>query len=64
MPVEVKSGWVSQSKSLKVYADRYQPQRAYVLSANNVTHSNTRYYLPLYTAGRLLMEDYTAGSGL
>ena len=53
VPVEVKSGWVTQSKSLKVYTDRYHPSTTYTLSANNVRHANTRHYLPLYAAGRL-----------
>jgi len=53
IPVEVKSGRVTQSKSLKVYTDRYQPSLAYVLSANNITRRNIRHYLPLYMAGRL-----------
>lgn len=53
VPVEVKSGWVTQSKSLKVYIERYRPPRAYVLSANNVRRSNINHYLPLYAASRL-----------
>ncbi|MFA5182695.1 MAG: DUF4143 domain-containing protein [Syntrophales bacterium] len=53
IPLEVKSGRVTQSKSLNVYADRYQPSLAYVLSANNITRRNIRHYLPLYLAGRL-----------
>lgn len=53
VPVEVKSGWVTQSKSLKVYLERYRPPMAYVLSANNITQRNTVRYLPLYAAGRL-----------
>jgi predicted AAA+ superfamily ATPase len=53
IPVEVKSGRVTQSKSLKVYADRYQPTLAYILSANNITRRKIHHYLPLYMAGRL-----------
>ena len=53
VPVEVKSGWVTQSKSLKVYIERYRPPRAYILSANNVSQRNIVRYLPLYAAGRL-----------
>ncbi len=53
VPVEVKSGRVTQSKSLKVYSDRYQPKLAYVLSANNITRQKIRHYLPLYLASRL-----------
>lgn len=53
VPVEVKSGWVTQSKSLKVYTERYRPPRAYVLSANNVSRGNINHYLPIYAAFRL-----------
>ncbi len=53
VPVEVKSGWVTQSKSLKVYMERYRPPRVYILSANNISQRNIVRYLPLYAAGRL-----------
>lgn len=53
VPVEVKSGWVTQSKSMKVYMERYHPPRAYILSANNISRRNIVRYLPLYAAGRL-----------
>ncbi|MBU2262090.1 MAG: DUF4143 domain-containing protein, partial [Proteobacteria bacterium] len=53
VPVEVKSGWVTQSKSLKVYIERYHPPRVYILSANNISRRNIVHYLPLYAAGRL-----------
>jgi predicted AAA+ superfamily ATPase len=53
VPVEVKSGWVTQSKSLKVYIERYRPPRVYVLSANNISQRNIVCYLPLYSVGRL-----------
>lgn len=53
MPVEVKSGWVTQSKSLKVYADRYHPTAAYILSAKNIQQKGMNRYIPLYMASRL-----------
>jgi uncharacterized protein len=53
LPVEVKSGWVTQSKSLKVYVERYHPAKAFILSANNVNQRNIHRYLPLYATGRL-----------
>jgi predicted AAA+ superfamily ATPase len=53
VPVEVKSGWVTQSKSLKVYMERYHPSKAYILSANNGSQRNIVRYLPLYAACRL-----------
>ena len=58
VPVEVKSGWVTQSKSLKVYTERYHPPRAYILSANNISHGNINRYLPLYAAGLLNRDRY------
>lgn len=53
LPMEVKSGWVTQSKSLKTFTDRYHPSKTYILSANNVNHYDIRHYLPLYTASLL-----------
>jgi uncharacterized protein len=53
MPVEVKSGWVTQSKSLKVFTERYHPPEAYILSANNVSHRQLKHYLPIYAAARI-----------
>lgn len=53
VPMEVKSGWVTQSKSLKIFTDRYHPSKTYILSANNVNHSDIRHYLPLYMASLL-----------
>jgi predicted AAA+ superfamily ATPase len=53
VPVEVKSGWVTQSKSLKVFIERYHPPMGYILSANNISRKNIVRYLPLYAAGRL-----------
>jgi predicted AAA+ superfamily ATPase len=57
LPVEVKSGQVTQSKSLKVYAERYHPAKTYILSAKNVKQRNISRYLPLYMAGRLASRN-------
>jgi hypothetical protein len=54
VPVEVKSGWVTQSKSLKVYVERYRPQQTYILSANNAIEGRNRRCLPLYAATRIV----------
>jgi len=62
LPVEVKSGRVTQSKSLKVYAERYHPQRAYILSAKNVSLRNINHYLPLYAAAELGTAQGTRSS--
>lgn len=53
VPVEVKSGRVTHSKSLTIYIERYHPARAYLLSARNIADKNGRLGLPLYMAGRL-----------
>jgi predicted AAA+ superfamily ATPase len=53
MPLEVKSGRVTQSKSLKIYTERYRPPNACILSANNISKRNIVRYLPLYTVGQV-----------
>jgi uncharacterized protein len=53
IPVEVKFGVVPQSKSMNVYADRYQPNLTFVLNANNIVRRNIRHSLPLYMIGCL-----------
>ncbi|MBI5529323.1 MAG: ATP-binding protein [Deltaproteobacteria bacterium] len=53
VPVEVKSGHITRSKSLGVFEERYNPAQSFVLSANNVSRKGKRRFLPLYAAGRL-----------
>lgn len=54
LPVEVKSGWVTQAKSLKVFAEKYDPLYRTVLSAKNlqINHYNRLHHYPLYLASR------------
>ncbi|MCP4690791.1 MAG: ATP-binding protein [Desulfobacterales bacterium] len=54
LPVEVKSGRVTQAKSLKVYAEKYNPEYRTVLSARNmrIDHENRVHHYPLYLASR------------
>lgn len=54
IPIEVKSGWITQAKSLKVFADKYHPAYRVVLSANNlyIDHTNKIHRYPLYLAGK------------
>jgi len=54
LPVEVKSGWVTQAKSLKVFAEKYSPPFRTIMSARNLNIDNTNHvhHLPLYLAGR------------
>ncbi len=54
VPMEVKSGWVTKSKSLKVYIERYCPQQSIILSAENVKTHNSRLYVPVYAVGLLV----------
>jgi predicted AAA+ superfamily ATPase len=55
IPIEVKSGYITQSKSLKSFQDRYQPAYGVILSAKNYHTDEAkrlRYY-PLYLAQSL-----------
>jgi len=53
IPVEVKSGHRTRAKSLSQYLIKYAPTKAYKLSANQFSKSNTILNLPLYFAGKL-----------
>ncbi|HQO93253.1 MAG TPA: DUF4143 domain-containing protein, partial [bacterium] len=53
IPVEVKSGAVTQSKSLSVYNERYNPSFSIVVSAKNEGRQPKRWYVPVYAAGKL-----------
>ncbi len=57
LPIEVKSGWTTQSKSLKIFAQKYHPSYRTIFSANNINidlvHKVHRY--PLYLAARFPM---------
>ncbi len=59
LPVEIKSGWVTQAKSLKVFAQRYHPKYRAIFSANNLSLDpvNKIYRYPLYLASCFQMED-------
>ncbi len=49
VPIEVKSGYNTKSKSLKLFIEKYQPQRAIKLSLNNVNcNDNIIECYPLY----------------
>jgi hypothetical protein len=53
VPIEVKSGRVTRSRSLTVYSERYRPRISYVLSARNTAIQGDRRCLPIYRAGAL-----------
>lgn len=54
IPVEVKSGWVTQAKSLKVFADKYRPPFCAILSGRNLgaDRNLTKHFYPLYLASK------------
>lgn len=54
IPVEVKSGFVTQAKSLKVFAEKYAPEYRTIMSGRNlnIDRINKVYHYPLYLAGR------------
>ena len=54
IPVEIKSGWITQAKSLGVFVEKYSPLYSAVFSARNmgVNESAKRHYYPLYLASR------------
>ena len=53
IPIEVKSGTVTQSKSLKVYEQKYDPSYSCVISGKNIDKHGKRLLFPLYMAGRI-----------
>ena len=52
IPIEVKAGKVTQSKSLKVYEQKYNPSYSCVIGGKNFGRHGKRLILPLYVAGR------------
>lgn len=54
VPIEIKSGWVSQSKSLNVFAHKYAPPCRVIMSARNlhIDAKNRLHRYPLYLAAR------------
>ena len=61
IPIEVKSGWVTQAKSLKVFCGKYHPPYCAVLSARvlNASPGRRKRYYPLYLAARLLDAEFS-----
>lgn len=53
IPVEVKSGSVTHSKSLAAYIEKYKPMKAVVISGRNEGEKPRRSYVPIYAAGKL-----------
>jgi len=53
LPIEIKSGWVTQAKSIKVFAQKYKSRYRTIFSANNlfIDSINKVHRYPLYVAG-------------
>lgn len=62
IPVEVKAGKVTQSKSLNVFFKKYSPSKEFVFCARKYSSNQAkkRFFVPLYLAGKLpmLIDDY------
>jgi len=54
-PVEIKSGWATQSKSLAVFSQKYNPPLKIILSANNfsVNAGGRLIKMPLYLSSKI-----------
>lgn len=54
IPVEIKSGWVTKSKSLKFFAEKYKPAYRVIFSAKPLSIDNKSglHQYPLYMVGR------------
>jgi len=50
LPVEVKSGWVTQAKSLKIFSEKYNPEYRTIFSGRNlkIDTENRVHQYPLY----------------
>jgi len=58
-PIEVKSGWVTQAKSLKVFSQKYKPPYRTIMSAKNIhiDAKNRIHHHPLYLASKFPFKD-------
>ena len=54
IPVEIKSGWVTQAKSLTVFVQKYRPDYRVVMSGRNlkIDAENRIHQYPLYLASQ------------
>ncbi|WP_139786614.1 ATP-binding protein [Desulfamplus magnetovallimortis] len=60
IPIEIKSGWVTQAKSLNVFAGKYQPEYRVIFSGRNlhIDHEHKVHFYPLYLASNFpIMQD-------
>ena len=54
IPLEIKSGWVTQAKSLKVFAEKYKPPFCTLFSGRSLGSDQRlqKHYYPLYLASK------------
>ncbi len=52
IPIEVKSGWVTQAKSIKVFVEKYHSPYYVIFSANPLSCNDRTHRYPLYLADR------------
>jgi len=59
IPIEVKSGWVTQAKSLLVFAEKYAPPYRVIMSGRSfhVDAAKGIHHYPLFLAGRFPLAD-------
>jgi uncharacterized protein len=50
IPIEVKSGWVTHTKSAKIFAEKYQSPYRIVFSGKNLSFTQSVHNYPLYLA--------------
>ena len=57
-PIEIKSGWVTQAKSLKVFSQKYNPPYRTIMSARNISidTKNRSHRYPLYLAAKFPLK--------
>ncbi len=53
VPLEVKAGSVTKSKSLQIFAEKYHPKRQIIVSGKPLNLKGEKSYYPLYMAGFL-----------
>jgi predicted AAA+ superfamily ATPase len=59
LPIEIKSGWVTQTKSIKVFCSKYHSKYRTIISANNlmIDQTNKVHRYPLYLASRFPLQS-------
>jgi predicted AAA+ superfamily ATPase len=60
IPLEVKSGWVTHSKSAKIFANKYHSPYRVILSAKPLSANHTLHSYPLYLAERFPLPENIA----